>query len=201
MTTRASVSMRKDDAGRRSELISAAAQVIARDGVHLASTRRIAEKAGVPSGLVHYWFAGKDELMEEVIAAGVAQIREAVVQTPDVPDRDGSRALRELMAAFATVEANELGENLSTYDLTLWALRKPERAHLAASQYQAYRQVAHEGLAKAGIDVENEPALTTLVATLFDGLVLAWLADPQGTDVRGVLNLLDRLIQSHVLQS
>jgi AcrR family transcriptional regulator len=198
MTSRSTVSMRKDDAGRRSELVSAAAQVIARDGVHMATTRRIADQAGVPSGLVHYWFAGKDELMEEVISQGVQEIRDAVAQTSDAPRGDGSRALRELMAAFAIVEGNDLGANLSAYELTLWALRKPDRAHLAASQYQAYRQVAHEGLTKAGINAEDEPALTTLVASLFDGLVLSWLADPDGTDVRGVLDLLDRLIQTHL---
>src|SRR5215469_4946535 len=67
VTTRRSPRRRPDADGRRAELVEAAGRVVARDGVAAATTRRIAEEAGLPQGLVHYWFASKDELLEEVI--------------------------------------------------------------------------------------------------------------------------------------
>ena len=62
MDTHRSPKRRPDD-GRRAQLIAAATRVVAREGVAAATTRRIAQEAGVPHGLVHYWFSGKDELL------------------------------------------------------------------------------------------------------------------------------------------
>ena len=36
--------------------------------------------------------------------------------------------------------------------------------------------------------------LAQLLAALYDGLVLAWLADPEGTDPAAVLALLSRML-------
>src|SRR5215469_9316126 len=76
VTTRRSPRRRPDADGRRAELVEAAGRVVARDGVAAATTRRIAEEAGLPHGLVHYWFASKDELLEEVIMTLLRQFEE-----------------------------------------------------------------------------------------------------------------------------
>ena len=61
--------------------------MVAREGVANATTRRIAEEAGVPQGLIHYWFSGKDELVEEVLTtylSGFEADIEAAAGEPDV---------------------------------------------------------------------------------------------------------------------
>jgi TetR/AcrR family fatty acid metabolism transcriptional regulator len=54
---------------RRTQIIGAAAAVIAHDGIGQASLARIAKRAGVSKGVVSYHFAGKDELMKQVVLA------------------------------------------------------------------------------------------------------------------------------------
>jgi AcrR family transcriptional regulator len=188
---------RHDDEGRRAELIAAASRVIARHGIAAATTRRIAEEAGVPPGLVHYWFSGKDELLEAVIADTLGEIEAAVgvSRAAATPHDDPAAPLQEqLLAAFGTVASDDRGRQVAMYEMTTWALRKPDLAPVARRQYESYRQLAADGLAAAGIDVAGDPALVQLVAALFDGLTLSWLADPDGTDVEGALALVARLV-------
>jgi AcrR family transcriptional regulator len=188
---------RADDDGRRGELIAAASRVIAEHGIAAATTRRIAEEAGVPPGLVHYWFSGKDELLEAVIADTLASIESAVGESRVEPAPAGDPVaplLEQLQAAFRTVEADDRGRQLAMYEMTTWVLRKPDLAPVARSQYEAYRRLAADGLASVGIDPAAEPALVQLVTAVFDGLTLSWLADPEGTDPEAALRLLAELV-------
>lgn len=185
---------RPDDEGRRAELIAAATRVIAEHGIAAATTRRIAEEAGVPSGLVHYWFSGKDELLEAVISDTLLTIEDAVRESRELPHDDEHAPLQQLLAAFRTVADDDRGRQLAMYEMTTWALRRPGLAEVARHQYESYRRVAAEGLDAAGIDAGEDPALAQLVSAVFDGLTLSWLADPQGTDPEAVLHLLARFI-------
>jgi AcrR family transcriptional regulator len=234
--------------GRRAELVEAAGRVVARDGVAAATTRRIAEEAGLPHGLVHYWFASKDELLEEVIMTLLRQFEEATAalvgesQADDSPvassgadggEAEGGEAAGQeaegkeaagtggaavgadpatyardaFCAAFGVVEADDPGNQLSTYELTTWALRAPQGRELARQQYAAYRETAaaicKPWLAAHGADLPEgtADALARFVAVLFDGTVLAWLADPEGTRPQEIFEfsalLLAALVRQH----
>src|SRR3984957_16177574 len=168
--------------GRRAELVAAAARVVSRDGVAAATTRRIAEEAGLPQGLVHYWFASKDELIQEVVTSLLTQFEAAPAPAvADVEDPAGY-VLSAFRAAFGVVEADDPGRQLATYELTTWALRTPRLRDVARQQYAAYRQTAAAivapWLAAHGQDFPaSAAALAQFVAVLFDGVRLAWLAD------------------------
>ena len=85
------------------------------------------------------------------------------------------------------------------YELLTWALRTPGHEELASRQVAAFRDAARATSAgwhaehgrAAGIDRD---ALAQLLAALYDGLVLAWLADPDGTDPDAVFGLLSRML-------
>lgn len=223
--------------GRRAELVEAAGRVVARDGVAAATTRRIAEEAGLPHGLVHYWFASKDELLEEVIMtllrqfeevtaalAGESQADDSPVTSSGTPgsettgsettgsepgDRDADPAtyVRDAFrAAFGVVEADDPGNQLSTYELTTWALRAPQGRDLARQQYAAYRETAaaicKPWLAAHGATLPDgtSDALARFVAVLFDGTVLAWLSDPEGTRPQEIFDFSASLLAAFVRQ-
>jgi AcrR family transcriptional regulator len=167
--------------------VAAAARVVSREGVAAATTRRIAEEAGLPQGLVHYWFASKDELLQEVIMTLLSQFEEAAIAPvgADVQDPAGY-VLSAFRAAFAVVQADDPGHQVATYELTTWALRTPHLREIARQQYTAYREtaaaIAAPWLAAHGRDFPGRAdAMAQFVAVLFDGTVLAWLADPEGT--------------------
>lgn len=189
---------RPDEDGRRAAFITAASRVIAREGIAAATTRRIAEEAGMPPGLLHYWFVGKDELLEAVIADTLAEVEAAIVAgratAPADGDLRGSLA-QQLRSVFQAAAADDRGRQLAMYEMTTWALRKPGLADVARHQYQAYRRLAAEGLSAVGL--ADDPALSQLVAAAVDGLTLAWLADPEGTDVTPALELLALFVSDH----
>jgi AcrR family transcriptional regulator len=65
---------------RRAQIVTAAIEVIARDGVAQASFKEIAREAGLSStGLISYHFAGKQELIEEVGREILARFGEFVL--------------------------------------------------------------------------------------------------------------------------
>ncbi|MDR8413334.1 TetR/AcrR family transcriptional regulator [Nonomuraea sp. 3-1Str] len=64
---------------RRDQIVRSAVEVIAEVGFARASLARIAQHAGISKGVISYHFAGKEELMEEVVTRVYTQIAEFVV--------------------------------------------------------------------------------------------------------------------------
>lgn len=60
---------------RRKQLVDAAIAVIHEQGFSHATVARIARKAGVSSGIVHHYFADKDELLFETMRSLLAELR------------------------------------------------------------------------------------------------------------------------------
>ena len=56
-----------DEAGRRGQIVRAAAAVLARQGYGGTSLKDVAREAGVAPGLLHYYFESKQELLLEVV--------------------------------------------------------------------------------------------------------------------------------------
>lgn len=54
---------------RRSQIVAAAIDVLADGGYSAASLAAIAERVGVSKGVISYYFAGKDELLREVVTS------------------------------------------------------------------------------------------------------------------------------------
>jgi AcrR family transcriptional regulator len=203
---------RRADTSRRAQLISAARAVIAREGLAAATTRRITQEAGLPHGAFHYWFAGKEELLqqeqlfEELVAKSLRDMTDSAAARAAGTASGAEASLGDLLrAAFDVVERDEQarpGYQLAGYELTALALRTPALRDLARRQYQAYRDTAAAitapWMAGRRVDLPGGPdALNQLMAILLDGLTLAWLADPDGTDHGEMFTLIDALADGH----
>ena len=57
------------DLGAKDRIVEAAGEVVAERGLHGASVRVIAERAGVSTGYITHYFADKHELMESVLTS------------------------------------------------------------------------------------------------------------------------------------
>jgi AcrR family transcriptional regulator len=72
------------EAARRAQIIEAAIDTIADVGFGRASLARIGERVGISKGLIGYHFAGKDDLIEQVIVEvleqGKAYMRPRIVE-------------------------------------------------------------------------------------------------------------------------
>lgn len=94
---------------RRTQIIGAAAAVVAEEGIGQASLARIATQAGVSKGVVSYHFSGKDELMTQVVVAvyeaGAAAMTPAIRAATTPRDRLAAYLRSNLAYIAANPEA------------------------------------------------------------------------------------------------
>jgi AcrR family transcriptional regulator len=86
----------------RQRILDAAQVLFALQGFDATSTKRIAEQAGVPQGLVFYYFATKQQLLDDLVRerSFLPEMEQILRAAPDVRPTD---ALRELGRRFLEV--------------------------------------------------------------------------------------------------
>ncbi|QBJ97331.1 TetR/AcrR family transcriptional regulator [Rhodococcus sp. ABRD24] len=172
---------------RRQDLIRAAIRVTADVGLTAATTRAICAEAGVQQSVFHYCFSSKEELLRALtreVVGGMVQTALASLK----PGADVEESLRDgLTVLWETVNAQP-ERHLVFYELTVGALREPNRSDLAEWQYREYFAATGTFLASLAETAEIEwsvpiPVISRMVATVIDGLILGWLADRRTDEV------------------
>jgi AcrR family transcriptional regulator len=172
---------RQSASKRREQLTEAAIEVIAEAGLDATTTRRVAERAGVPLGIVHYAFASKDELLAAVIdtiGERIATVLRATLETELVP-ADPETVLTTTLEAFWRLVETDRGFQLMQYELTLYCLRRPDSHWLARRQYETYCEITAHALREVlgdRADRIDTDGLARLVVASIDGLTLQFLA-------------------------
>lgn len=153
------------DDSARERILQAAEELFAEHGFDATPTSRIAERAGVPKGLVHYYFRRKPDILTALVERlpdGTVDARRVVVAG------DIGESLRRLVAALdARLTASPLLSHL------LW--REPDtheavRDALHARYEAVVRQIrdvilAAGGAAVAVKDVDSAAALVALAVS------------------------------------
>ena len=97
------------DPKARERIVDAAARAVATHGVNGASIRVIATEAGVSTGFITHYFAGKHEVMEAVLAATNAEAGRRV-QRAIRADRPALDRLRDAAETLLPVDAQRRRE-------------------------------------------------------------------------------------------
>ena len=166
---------------RREQLVAAAIQVAARDGVRAVTTRTVAAEAGATPGIVHYVYRSMTDLLRDVIKA-LADEQVQRVTAVQIEGASVSDCLdRAFDAMWSTLESAPYA-HLVTYEVTQHALRTPELSDLAGWQYRCYFEAAStvlESVAKAARIEWTAPidSLARMVVAINDGVTLAWMVD------------------------
>ena len=124
---------------RREQLIAAAARVIARSGYDAATVRDVASEAGVSTGVIAYYFDGKDDLFAHVLRAASRDFRARLAHA-----RSGAETPRERLLALAeaATPADEEAERAHALWIDFWAraARDPALAGLTVRLYDGWRR-------------------------------------------------------------
>jgi AcrR family transcriptional regulator len=154
-------------AAARATLVRAATELIPELGWGSVSTRVLADRAGVPPGLVHYHFASVADVLAEAAVGTVRELLDGVLaELAELPPRDG------VVRLFRAVDA------LSGTDPASLLVAE---AYLAANRDERLRAELHEQLHRfragvgawlAGHGVADPGAVAALLAAALDGLVL-----------------------------
>lgn len=164
---------------RREQLITAAIQVLANEGLGRATTRNITDRASLALGAFHYAFRSKDELLESVIERVVSATERVLRDAAEDARRDPSRALPNMLEEFWDFLDTTSDLQLAQYELTVHALRAPALRHLAVDAQRRYTAAIRSVLElmpspPVGTDADD---LARYVAGTMDGLVLHRLVE------------------------
>ncbi|WP_329614314.1 TetR/AcrR family transcriptional regulator [Streptomyces brevispora] len=189
---------------RRALLLQAAARVIARVGVSDATTRAIADEAGMSQGAFHYCFRSKDELLRQMLTDLLDHLDRRARNALDATRTSASAgaALRDGLRTLWSELASRENENLVLYELTVVALRSPELNDLPAQQYERYFSIMEQFLrdvAERWNITWTRPVerLARFAVAGIDGLGLSWLVTRDDDTVTGVLHDIACHLQEH----
>lgn len=164
--------------GRRAQLLQAALQVIAEDGLEVTTTRRIAAKAGLPLGSLHYAFASKEELICAVIddvGDKIELLLRHSLGAIALPTDDPEQTLRRLLGEFWNLVEADPAFQIMQYELTLYCLRRPEMRWLAQRQYDRYCAVVAESLDAVTDTALRSGEFARLIVAGVDGIIIQFL--------------------------
>jgi AcrR family transcriptional regulator len=189
-------------AERREQLVEAAIRVLSREGAARTTTRRIAQEAGIPVGILHYCFRDKDELLCLVIERITAELLVAG-ETALSPGADFADALRAGVRALWDVVVADVGKQMALYELTQLAMRTPGMEHVATRQYEGYLAAVTMYLGEAaqatGVTLGDDPSLLARwVVTTIDGVMLLYTVDRDADRAMAVLNAFVEALTSRI---
>lgn len=153
------------------DILDAALRVVGERGVSGVTHRAVGNAAGISSGLVTYYFASVDELLEATLRAFVDEesdrLRAATKTLADAdPEADHASIVGAVLQALGTDPAYQIAQ----FELYLEAARRPALRDAARACIAAYGELAEQTFVQLGSPRASEGA-RTLVA-LLDGLAL-----------------------------
>ncbi|MGH3402699.1 MAG: TetR/AcrR family transcriptional regulator [Streptosporangiaceae bacterium] len=203
-----SISMAGDAGGtftstaRRAQFVAAAIETIAEAGYARASLGRIAERVGVSKGVISYHFAGKEELVQEVIAdiaaKGGAFVYARAMTLPTAAGR-----LRAWIESVLEYTATHRTETVAFQEISAGsrgdAAVSAAVARLATDVAPAVRALFADGQASGEFreDFDPQAAATALIAVL-DAVPPRMARDPDfdvagyGREVAGLFDAATR---------
>lgn len=174
----------KGDSDTRAMLLKAALELFTRDGFQAVTTRQIAARAGVNTGMIRYYFVDKAGLFEQMLRETIAPLQQlmqqqARAQAPQDP--------ADMIALYYRVMAPNPGLPVLIFS----ALHSPQRpehqivrqvfAGFVSQMLQNFLQVVQQdGVLKAG--VSTLPAQISCISLA----VFPFLLPPMLRDLFGV---------------
>ena len=187
---------------RRAQFVAAAIDTIAEVGYARATLGRIAERVGVSKGVICYHFAGKDELVQEVIAdiaaRGGAFVYAQALTLPTAAER-----LRGWIASILEYTAAHRTETVAFHEIAAGprgdAAVSAVMTGLSASVALAVQALFADGQASGEFrqDFDPEAAATALLA-IIDAVPPRMARDPDfdvaryGREVAGLFDAATR---------
>jgi len=152
---------KKDQAARRQQLVSATVELIADRGIEALTLAAIAERVGVSSRLVSYYYADLESLVHEAHEAAAERYYWARLQALDEVAGPEQRLMQLIRSGLPRQQDRRLSQVLN--ELSVNASRSRVHAQLMSQLFDRevslYLSVLREGEASGAFRL-SEPALT-----------------------------------------
>jgi DNA-binding transcriptional regulator YbjK len=166
-------------AARRDTILRAALGLVGERGTGAVTHRAVAERAGVPLSATTYWFASKEELLQETLLLAAREEVERLERLVlDLAPRqlDVREWARAVAAALAEDLESDPGRHVAFIELVLEGTRRPWLRDEVARWHAAHLRLAELGLRASGASDPHGDA--PLVVATLTGFVVGQLVTP-----------------------
>ena len=177
-------------------ILTAAIAVIAAEGVHGTTTRKIAARAGINLGTLHYHFESKEEVLASAVAYLAGTYRQNLDRAFPLPEPLHDRIANLMRFIWGEVRQSPQ-EQVALFDMLLYTLTEEGLRRFPKQTQSPYQQLYREALEKSS-DVQDgtvaadiEP-LADFLFNGFVGILLQWLATDQTARAEEQLEVLVR---------
>jgi TetR/AcrR family transcriptional repressor of uid operon len=185
-------------AQRRQQVLDAATECFRREGFHGSSIARISQAAGMSPGHIYHYFANKEAIVEAIAEREEHDMAE-LVRKLEQDHRGGDLVARLTRHTAETVDRNSDPAHVGLMlELGAEAARNPAVAKILRCTDQAiaaqFLDLAARVGVPAGLDDAELRLRMEMIATLFQGLALRSLVDPE-RDRPAAVRMVDDLIR------
>ena len=187
---------------RRSQLIRAAYKVVGQKGYYDFTIRDIAREAGLSTGLVHYYFKNKEDLLLNLLKEMNANLKHYLNKALTVLEDP-----RDKLLAFCD-QAFDLLDKEKAYFYVLidfWAQMNHNKRIRQANVklFQSYRDeiaaILKEGAAKGLFIVADVKLTSVIIISLIQGTIIQYVIDNGAFDYREYTERIKEQILSIVI--
>ncbi len=174
------------EGARRRQIVETAIETIAKQGFSQASLAEIARKAGISKGVISYHFAGKDELVEEILRSLLHQPAEFIKERVGRNETALAQLRAYIEANFEFMESHR--DNFVAL-VDLWGRRgsSEEENRFNADAYEPSRHylshILESGRERGEFRHLPARATASLIQAAIDGVMLQWVFDEESIDL------------------
>jgi len=170
---------------RRAQLTSATYNVVSKKGYYNFTIKDIAQEAGMSTGLIHYYFKNKQDLLLNLLREINRNIRASLQQ-----DLEHLSDPVDRLAAFIERACNLVMQEKNYFYVLLdfWTqLNHNERMRTAIQKlYTSYRDVCseilNEGIEQGKFNNIDVRYTATMIVSMVQGLIIQYVIDPDAFD-------------------
>ncbi|HOF14812.1 MAG TPA: TetR/AcrR family transcriptional regulator [Spirochaetota bacterium] len=170
---------------RRNQLTRAAYKVVSRKGYYNFTVRDIAKEAGLSTGLVHYYFKNKDDLLVSVLRVMNENLRSYLAKALEQIEDPKEKIIIFMDEAFHLVEREKEYFHVL---IDFWTqINHNERIRKANIKlYQSYRaecaKIIQEGIGKNVFNNVDVQYTATMIVAFIQGLIIQYIIDNEAFD-------------------
>ena len=189
------------EAARRRQIVETAIRTIAARGYSRTSLAEIAREAGISKGVISYHFAGKEELVEEILSHLLREPSEFIKGRVDARERAADKLQAYIAANFEMMKAHR-----DTYValVDLWGSRESSegRRHFDVGAYEPSRHyLAHileDGHERGELRRLPLTTMASVIQAAIDGVMLQWVFDSEAIDLDAARDEIQEMVTRHV---
>lgn len=168
---------RKNNADqRRAEIVWALYDCLADQGHEKVTIKVIAARAGLPYGVIHYYFNSKEDIIADLAQAMVERYS-SMLDTRLAEARSNNQEIA--VAVDFVIDDLIFNRHLNRvfFNLIQMAFEREPLHQVMTEMFRVYRQRMVDVLQAAGLGARSVPVGTAVVA-LAEGFALQWMVEP-----------------------